>query len=121
MAADGALGRLAREDEFRRVYREGVRRANALLVVHARPNRLGTVRLGIVVGRRFGRAVRRNRLRRRLREAVRAGRRRLRGGVDLVVVPREGAAAAGLPELRAAIEDALAATGLWGDGGEAPA
>ncbi|MDQ7859608.1 MAG: ribonuclease P protein component [Armatimonadota bacterium] len=120
MAADGTIGRLAREDEFRRVYREGVRRATALLVVHARPNRLGTVRVGIAVGRRFGRAVRRNRLRRRLREAVRA-QRRLRGGVDLVVVPREGAAAAGAPALRAALEEALAATGLCGEGGEAPA
>lgn len=121
MAANGALGRLAREDEFRRVYREGVRRATALLVVHARPNQLGAVRVGIAVGRRFGRAVTRNRLRRRLREAVRAERRRLRGGVDLVVIPREGAAGAGLPELRVAIGEALAATGLCGDGGGAPA
>jgi ribonuclease P protein component len=121
MAADGALGRLSREDEFRRVYREGVRRSTALLVIHARLNHLGTVRLGVAVGRRFGGAVVRNRLRRRLREAVRAERGRLSQGVDLVVTPRGTAAAASMADLRAAVGDALAAAGLLDPVGEAPA
>lgn len=109
------LGRLVREDEFRRVYREGSRRSTPLLVLHARPNGLGAVRLGLAVGRRFGRAVRRNRLRRRLREAVRADYLRITTGVDLVLVPREAAARAMYRDLRAAALTALGAAGLLDD------
>lgn len=116
-----ALGRLAREDEFRRVYREGARRSTALLVLHVRPNGLAVVRLGLAVGRRFGRAVQRNRLRRRLREAVRAHARRIGAGVDLVVVPREAAVTATYDHLRAAVSAALSAASLLeerGGGGQ---
>lgn len=109
MTADLTIGRLARADDFRRVYREGARRATPLLVIHARPNGLEAIRLGIVVSRRFGRAAARNRLRRRLREAVRARRDLLGAGMDLVVVPKDAAAAASFAGLRAAVAAALGA------------
>jgi ribonuclease P protein component len=111
MASGLALGRLAREDDFRRVYREGSRRSTALLVIHTRPNALGRIRLGIVVGRRFGRAVVRNRLRRRLREAVRVHRSSIGDAVDIVIVPRDAAVLAPSAELRAAVSTALPGTG----------
>ncbi len=107
-----ALGRLAREDEFRRVYREGARRSTALLVLHVRPNGLAVVRLGVAVARRLGRAVRRNRLRRRLREAVRAHARRIGAGADLVVVARDAAVKATYDDLYVAVATALSAAGL---------
>lgn len=110
MTLDRAIGRLARADDFRRAYREGARRATPLLVIHARPNGLDAIRLGIVVSRRFGHAAARNRLRRRLREAVRARREVLRTGMDVVVVPNAAAAAASFAGLRDAIATALAAT-----------
>jgi len=54
------------------------------------------VRLGLAVGRRVGSAVRRNRLRRRLREWFRHNRDRLRESfgedIDVVVIARAGAA-----------------------------
>lgn len=120
MARTVPLGRLSREEEFRRVYREGARCAKPLLVVHARPNerdvsRAGAVRLGVVVSRRFGQAVARNRLRRRLREAVRAHAGQVRAGVDMVVVPRAAAAKAGYDALLRAVGGALAEAGLLGD------
>jgi len=49
------------------------------------------LRIGVVVSRRHGRAVQRNRLRRRIREALRQLAPELRGGVDLVIIPRYGA------------------------------
>ncbi len=109
MAKHRPIGRLVRDEDFRRVYREGIRHTTALLVIHALPNHLNTVRLGVVVGRRFGRAAVRNRLRRRLREAVRAHVARSAAGADLVVVPRTAAVGAPFAALRAAAGDALGA------------
>jgi ribonuclease P protein component len=94
------------------VYREGTRRATTLLVIHILPNDLNDVRVGLTVGRRFGGAAARNRLRRRLREAVRANRVNLVGGADLVVTPRGAAAGAGFAALSAAVGQALVASGL---------
>jgi len=106
------LGRLKRSEEFRRVYQSGVRCAGTLVVVHAFPNGLGMVRLGVSVGRRFGRATARNRVKRRLREAVRWHRPRMRTGVDVVVVPRTAAGTAAYRELRDEVRATLEATGV---------
>lgn len=92
MPSRTALGRLARDGEYRVTYREGIRHATTHLVVYARPNTLDTVRLGVVVGKRFGRATARNRLRRRLREATRSLAAQIQPGVDLILAPRAGIA-----------------------------
>ena len=84
----------------------------ALVIMHACPNDLGTVRLGLAVGRRFGRAAARNRLRRRLREAVRSYRPWMQASVDLVVVPRMAAVAANYADLRGGVRTALEAAGV---------
>lgn len=114
------VGRLTRSEEFRRVYQHGARRTNELVIVHACPNGLDLVRLGISVGRRFGRATARNRLKRRLREAVRWHRLRIGTGVDLVVVPRIAASTASYADLRDGVSAALQAAGLLAEyrGGE---
>ena len=59
---------------------------SAHLRVHVRPNGLGHSRLGISVGRRFGKAVRRNRFKRLVREAFRTSEEIRAAGLDLVVV-----------------------------------
>lgn len=115
----GPLGRLASEREFRRVYREGARRSSALVVIRYAPGGNRAVRLGVAVGRRFGGAVRRNRLRRRLREAARALVDRIVPGTDIVVAPKQPAAAASFAALRQSMEEALAAARLLRDQGEA--
>ena len=55
---------------FRRLYATGGF-ANGMLVLYARPNRLGQNRVGITTGKKLGHAVGRNRARRRLREVYR--------------------------------------------------
>ena len=79
------------------------------------------MRVGIVVSGKVGNAVVRNRVRRRLREALRA---LLPGGlrpeasyrgvasVDMVVIARPSAAEAGYAELASALERAMSRAGL---------
>ncbi len=104
--------RLRRSRDFHRVSREGARRASAHFVLVVAPRRgAGTseaadpVRLGLAVGRRVGGAVRRNLLRRRLREWFRHHREELRDGwgedIDVVVIARPGSAELSYREIAA--------------------
>jgi ribonuclease P protein component len=72
--------------QFAAVYAARAARRVGALRVHAIPNELGHHRLGLSVGRRVGTAVRRNRVKRLLREAFRLDQHRLPGAYDLIVV-----------------------------------
>jgi len=74
--------------EFRRLYYKGRSAAGSRLVLYVRPNRLEHNRLGITVGTKIGKAVIRNRIRRRIREIYRLNEDKLACGRDLVVVAR---------------------------------
>ena len=83
---------------FRRLYNtKGF--ANGLLVLYARPNRLGQNRVGITVGKKLGKAHVRNRARRRLREVYRLNEEKFLPGYDIVVVARSRTVEAGFGEL----------------------
>lgn len=85
--------------EFRRVYNRGKTGVSALLVVYARPNRGGGNRLGVTVSTKLGKAVVRNRVRRRLREIYRLSQPELKQGYDIVLVARTRAVTASYGEL----------------------
>ncbi len=72
---------------FRRLY-STAGQANGLLVLYARPNRTGMNRVGITAGKKLGKAVVRNRVRRRLREVYRLNEDKFKPGWDIVVVAR---------------------------------
>lgn len=95
--------RLTAPESFRLAYREGTRTSDDLLVVYVRPNGQFVRRLGIAVPGRLGTAVRRNRLKRRLREASRAAAGALPEGVDAVIVPRPAAERASLAALQESV------------------
>lgn len=80
--------RLGHRADFARAYEGQVRRAVGPLLIFAVPNGLAHPRLGLSVARRVGSAIRRNRIKRRLREAFRLARHELPGGYDLVIVVR---------------------------------
>ncbi|HVP12276.1 MAG TPA: ribonuclease P protein component [Phycisphaerae bacterium] len=93
MPGEGRFGRnqhLKGAKAFARVF--GGRRSagNDLLVVYALPNDLPWTRLGLTVGRKHGNAVRRNRIKRLLREAFRLERGAISVGFDLICVPKIG-------------------------------
>ena len=75
---------------FRRLYRTNGQ-ANSCLVLYARKNRTNTNRVGITVSKKLGKAVVRNRVRRRIREAYRLNEERFLPGYDIVIVARSRA------------------------------
>jgi ribonuclease P protein component len=80
-----------------------------LFALRARPNGLDVIRIAVAAPRSLGRAVARNRSRRRLREAFRSAIGDLpRGpGCDVVIVARPPTATAPFAELRRAVAGAL--------------
>jgi ribonuclease P protein component len=98
--------RLLRHADFERVYKQGKRHFSASMTVFYLPRpeeempnlnkatRVGGapkqgLRVGFTVGRALGGAVLRNRMKRRLREAVRFSRRALDVPVDVVINPKK--------------------------------
>ena len=72
---------------FRRLYHtQGL--ANGYLVLYARKNRTEQNRVGVTVSKKLGKAVVRNRVRRRLREVYRLHEEQFAPGWDIVVVAR---------------------------------
>ncbi len=85
-----------------------------MLVLNAAPNGTEALRIGIVVSRKVARkAVRRNKIKRRLREILRLWLPYLAPGWDLVVVARPPAQEASFHELRQVLWTLLTQANLW--------
>lgn len=89
----GSLGFPARmrvrlDRDFRRAYDRRLRRDLGFASLLAAANGLTHARLGISISRRVGTAVRRNRIKRLLREAFRLEQQAMPAGVDLIVQVR---------------------------------
>ena len=85
--------RLLRSAQFEAVFDARLSAGNKWLTLHWRDNGLGHPRLGLVVSRKFGNAVARNRFKRRIREFFRRNK-SMADSLDLVVLPARGAGAA---------------------------
>jgi ribonuclease P protein component len=111
--------RMKLKREFDRVFSEGAKGVSPALVIYARGNGEGRNRIGLAVGRKLGKAVRRNRIRRLIKEAFRLENPTLPQGFDLVCIPRAGGFPAKTPQLIPLFRDAfMKAVKRWENGGK---
>ena len=104
---------------FRRLYAKGKTAVFPTMAVYARPNGSKRSRLGFTVGTKVGKAVRRNKVRRRLREAYRIHEEQMLPGWDLVVVARVKSAHVPYRQLEKDLRRALDKLGVR-KGGDKP-
>jgi ribonuclease P protein component len=106
--------RLRAAADFARVRQHAQRGwPHPLLVLYVAPNDLDRTRVGITVSRRVGKATVRNRVRRRLREALRLRLDRLQPGHDLVLSARPPSAQANWSDLCHVLDSLLSRARLW--------
>jgi len=95
--------RLTRSEDFKRVRRIGKSYAHPLVVLVAQPADMKHTRVGVAAGKTTGTAVRRNRAKRLLREAVRPFMPSLASGWNLILIARPALVSASLLDTRDAL------------------
>ena len=83
--------RLRKRKDFRRAYQRGKSVKCASFVLYYAPNRTGTYRVGFSVSKKIGKAVVRNRVKRKLREAARLNPHLFTAGWDYIFIARHAA------------------------------
>ena len=102
--------RLTGSARISEIHRNGYSAANRLLVMRVSANGLDRSRFCFVASKRVGNAVVRNRIKRRLREAVRLA--ACKPGWDAIVIARRGAATAEYSQLERAAHNLMRRTNL---------
>jgi len=88
----GKEERIRQRTSFQKISKEGTKYQTDHFRVYVYPNKLSYRRLGITVGKQIGSAVKRNRVKRLIREFFRLHKGLLPGSSDIVVTAKEGAA-----------------------------
>lgn len=107
--------RLTSSTDFKRVRRTGKSYAHPLAILVISPNDLTISRFGVTAGREMGNAVRRNRAKRRLREALRRYMLRVAPGQDVVLIARPALNNAEWTDVLNTLETLLRRAGLIED------
>ena len=107
--------RLTRSQDFKRVRQSGKSYAHPLIVLVAQANEEMKVRVGVAAGRTVGSAVKRNRAKRLLREAMRPLLPSLATGWDLILIARPALVSSTLTDTRQALIHVLQRAQLISD------
>jgi len=103
--------RLLTSADFDRVFARRCSTSNRLIIAYFAPSDYERPRLGLVVSKKIGNAVVRNRWKRSLREAFRLVQHELPRNLDVVVLPRRGAE----PNVEQ-LQESLRQLATWSDG-----
>lgn len=106
---------LKKNYEFKRLYNKGKTAVTPYMVVYALKTQRGHRRVGYTVSTKLGKAVVRNRVRRRLREIYRLNSDRLIDSADIVIVARSRCVDAEYAKMERAFLHACAELGLLRD------
>jgi ribonuclease P protein component len=104
--------RLRRNSDFQQVRQNGKTYSSPLMVLAFLRNELGYNRCGFVVNKRLGCAAQRNKIKRRMREAVRQRLPQIQPGFDLVFIARQPIQTASYDEIEQTLDYLLTKTGL---------
>ena len=99
--------RLRYRRDFERAYRVGKRVRLPYLTVVLAPNELGLRRLGLSVSRKVGKAVKRNRIKRVLREIFRRHKELFPKGHDVIFIPKAAILRCSQDEILRDLKEAL--------------
>ncbi len=103
---------ITRNTLFRRLYAKGKTAVCHDLALYVQKSNAPVNRLGITVSKKLGKAVIRNRTRRRIKEAYRSIEERLPSGYNIVIVARICAVNKKMPELRSSLLKLLKKTDI---------
>ena len=108
---------LKKNCDFQEVFKNGKTKGSDILVVFVAPfNGAETEnkqnRLGVTVSKKMGNAVKRNLLRRRIKEAFRTFEQELKGGHDIVILPKQGLADASFLHIKKTLKGIMRRQGL---------
>ncbi len=104
--------RLTRATDFKRVRRFGRSYAHPLVVLVTLPSEDAAVQVGITASRSVGKAVDRNRAKRRLRAVIELVFSEIRPGWKIIMLARKPIASAGFQEIQSAVVWLLKEAGL---------
>lgn len=103
---------LKKNKDFQHVYKRGRSLANKYIVMFVLKNYANTNRLGISASKKVGKAVVRNKQRRRLKEAYRTLETGVLLGHDIVILPRAGITEASFAEIISGLRHLLRKHGI---------
>ena len=103
---------ITRPADFATLQALGTTRSHPLMAARFRRTELDTVRFGLSTGRTLGGAVVRNRVRRRLREVLRAMAPSFQPGWDVLIIARPGLVTADFATVAAVVERLLRRGGV---------
>ncbi len=103
---------IKKNKDFRLIYKRGRSSVSPLLALYARKNKKTSNRVGITVSTKVGKAVVRNRVRRRIREAYRINETGFVTGRDIIVVARVRAAKASFRDIEKNLLELSGSLGL---------
>lgn len=108
--------RLRNNADFNRAYKKGRYYADDIMVVYILPNNSDNNRIGYSVSKKMGKSVKRNRIKRLMRESYRGLEPGLKLGYDIVIAARKMSKDADFYMMRQSMKNLLKRAGMFREG-----